>query len=114
MAQQSVTGRLITVTDDDFADAVLTADHALVDFWAEWCPPCHAIAPVLADLAEEFHARLVVAKLNVDENPVATQTYGVRSMPTLLLFRSGEVVGTIIGARPRSALRQAILAPLDA
>jgi thioredoxin len=97
-----------TVTDATFADTVLGSDlPVVVDFWAEWCPPCHALSPVLAELAEEFDGRLVVAKLNSDENPVTSRAYRVMSLPTLLFFRGGEVVASLTGARPKSVLRNA-------
>nr|WP_205862479.1 thioredoxin [Planosporangium thailandense] len=102
---------MITVSDETFAETVLTSDRpVVVDFWAEWCRPCKMIANSLAELAEEFGDRMVVATLNSDENPNATRTYGVMSLPTLLVFRGGEVVGSIVGARPKASLRQALAA----
>jgi thioredoxin 1 len=99
---------IATVTDDTFAEAVLGSDRpVVVDFWAEWCPPCKAISRSLADLAEEFGDQLSVATVNFDENPDAGRAYGVMSLPTLLVFRQGEVVGSIVGARPKTYLRQA-------
>jgi thioredoxin 1 len=109
MLRESGTGALVTVTDGTFADTVLAADRpVVVDFWAEWCPPCRTISRSLAELAGEFGDRVVVAKLNTDENPEATRTYGVLSLPTLLVFRRGEVVGSIVGSRPKSHLREAL------
>jgi len=100
---------LVTVTDHTFAELVLASRLPIVvDFWAEWCPPCRPVAKTLAELAEEFRGRLVVAKLNADENPEAVRTYRVLSMPTLLFFRDGAVVNSIVGARPKSHLRQAL------
>ena len=100
---------LDTVTDETFASTVLSSDRpVLVDFWAEWCPPCHRIAPILAELAEEFGDALRVVKLDSDENPMVVRAYGVMSMPTLVMFRGGEAVGAIIGARPKSQLRDFI------
>jgi thioredoxin 1 len=99
-------GTVVTVTDATFADLVLaSARPVVVDFWAPWCRPCIAISKSLAELAEEFGGRLTVAKLNADDNPKATLDYGVMAMPTLLVFRGGEVVGSIVGARPKSQLR---------
>jgi thioredoxin 1 len=111
MLQESETGSLVTVTDDTFAQTVLASDRpVVVDFWAEWCPPCKMISRSLAELAEEFGDRMVVAKVNSDENPNTTRTYSVMSLPTLLVFRQGEVVASIVGARPKSYLRQTLSA----
>jgi thioredoxin 1 len=100
---------LITVTDDTFAEVVLANPRPIVvDFWAEWCPPCRPMARTLSELADEFPGEMVFAKLNADENPEATRTYRVMAMPTLLLFKQGQVVKSIVGARPKSFLRQAL------
>jgi thioredoxin 1 len=101
---------MLTVTDETFAEAVLASDRpVVVDFWAEWCPPCARIATSLAELGEEFGERVLMAKLNADENPAAARAYGVMSLPSLLVFRGGAVAGTIVGARPKNYLRQALL-----
>jgi thioredoxin 1 len=111
MRQESGTGRLIAVTDDTFAETVLACDRpVVVDFWADWCPPCATISRSLSELAGEFGDRMVMATVNADENPKAVRSYGVMSLPTLLLFRRGEVVGSIVGSRPKSYLRQALSA----
>ena len=100
---------LTTVTDATFADIVLgNRLPVLVDFWAEWCPPCRPMARTLAELAPEFAGEIVFTTLNADENPEATRRHRVLSMPTLLLFRQGVVVASIVGARPKSLLRQAL------
>jgi thioredoxin 1 len=100
---------LITVTDGAFAELVLgSPGPVLVDFWAEWCPPCRPVARILAELAGEFAGEVTIAKINSDENPEATRAYRVMSMPTLLFFTGGEVVRTMVGARPKGHFRQAL------
>ena len=101
---------MITVTSDDFDQRVLSADGpVLVDFWAEWCPPCKMISPVLEQLEAEYGDRLTIAKINGDENPDIVERYGVMGFPTLNLYRDGKVVLQIVGARSRRRL----LADLD-
>jgi thioredoxin 1 len=100
---------LVTVTDATFAELVLAAPGpVVVDFWAEWCPPCRPMAASLAELAEELRGEVMIGKLNSDENPETTRAYRVLSLPTLLFFRGGVVVNTIVGLRPKSTLRQAL------
>jgi len=100
---------LTALTDATFDQLVLPSRRpVLVDFWAEWCPPCRPMARTLAELAPEFAGTIDFATLNADENPEATRRYRVLSMPTLLLFRQGRVVLSIVGARPKSMLRQAL------
>ena len=93
------------VTDETFEADVLKNDKpVLVDYWAEWCGPCKMVAPVLDAIAEEHGDKLDIVKLNVDENPVVTQKYGILNIPTLGVFVGGEVVKELVGARPKSAL----------
>jgi thioredoxin 1 len=96
-----------TVTDATFAEEVLKADlPVLVEFTADWCPPCRQIAPVLAEVAREEEGRLKVVVLDVDTNPVTQSAYGVLSMPTLMVFRAGEPVKSMVGARAKRRLMQ--------
>lgn len=100
-------GAVLTVTDDTFAELVLRAERpVLLDVWAEWCPPCKAISRTLAELSVEFAGRITVAALDADANPATARAYRVLSMPTLLVFRGGEVVASAVGARPKAALRE--------
>lgn len=97
----------IAVSDKSFDQDVLKSDKpVLVDFWAEWCGPCKMIAPALDAIAHDQAGALTVAKLNIDENPSTPAQYGVRGIPTLMIFKGGEVVATKIGALPKSALEQ--------
>ena len=94
------------VTDATFADEVLRSDvPVLVDFWAEWCGPCHKLAPILDDLATEYGDRLRIVKLDSDANPETIRTYNVLSLPTLAVFRKGEVIGQLVGMRAKFTLR---------
>ena len=98
-------GATTPVTDSTWETEVLKSDKpVLVDFWAEWCGPCKMVAPVLDAIAEEHGDKLDIVKLNVDENPVITQRYGILNIPTLGVFKNGEVVKELVGARPKSAL----------
>jgi len=92
----------IAVTDADFEQAVLNSDKpVLVDFWAEWCAPCRALGPVLESLTEDFDGRVTVAKLDIDANQQVAMKYGIRSIPTVMLFNNGEIIDTLIGVRPK-------------
>jgi len=96
----------LILTDATFQQVVAGGKPVLVDFWAAWCGPCRMVAPHVEKLAQEFAGRAVVAKLNVDENPVTAQRFNVMSIPTLLIFKNGAVVDTIVGAQPLPALQQ--------
>ena len=97
-------GKAIELNDSNFDQIVNSDKPVLVDFWAEWCGPCKMIGPVVEELANEYEGKAVVAKINVDENPQTTAKFGVRSIPTLLVFKKGQVVDKQIGAVPKSVL----------
>ncbi len=97
----------LTLTEDNFEREVLKSEQpVLVDFWADWCAPCHRIAPAIEELAHEFDGSARIAKLNVDEEPELARRYGVRSIPSLLFFRSGEAVDRIHGVQPKRVLSE--------
>lgn len=96
---------IVNVSDDSFEEEVLRSQTpVLVDYWAEWCGPCKMIAPVLEEIAKEYAGRLKVAKLNIDENPATPPKYGIRGIPTLMLFKNGQVEATKVGAVSKSQL----------
>lgn len=95
----------IEITDKNFQDEVLNSDKpVLVDFWAVWCGPCKMIAPVVEEIAKEYDGKLKVGKLDVDNNPEVSMKFGIRSIPTLMVFKNGKVVEQIIGAMPKRTL----------
>ncbi len=102
------------ITDEDFETEVLNSETpVLVDFWAEWCGPCRALAPTIEELSEEYEGRLKFTKLNVDENPVSASTYGIRSIPTLIIFVGGIEKDRILGALPKKNIAEAIQSTLE-
>jgi len=100
-------GSLRQVTDGDFEQEVLKSDlPALVDFWATWCGPCRTVGPIVEELATEYEGKVKVAKLNVDDNKETPTKYGIRGIPTLILFKNGQVVDQIVGAVPKSRIKE--------
>jgi thioredoxin 1 len=97
--------QIVHVTDDTFdAEVLNSAKAVLVDYWAEWCGPCKMVAPILAEIADEYADKLKIAKLNIDENPKTPPKYGIRGIPTLMLFRNGSIAATKVGALSKSQL----------
>lgn len=97
----------VVITDSNFEDEVLKSDKpVLVDFWAEWCGPCKLVAPVLEEIAKDYNGKVKIAKLDVDHYQVVAARYGIRSIPTLMVFNNGEVVDQVIGAVPKPMITQ--------
>ncbi|MBR0551707.1 thioredoxin TrxA [Stakelama marina] len=94
------------ITDDSFENDVISADKpVLVDFWAEWCGPCKMIGPALEEISDELGDKVTITKINIDENPEAPGKYGVRGIPTMILFKDGQIAATKVGAEPKSQLK---------
>jgi len=111
MHQENITvdNKVVHLDDDDFETLVIQSDKpALVDFWADWCQPCHAMAPTVEALAEEYNDRIRVAKLDVDANPMTTHKYEIRGIPALLLFKDGQLVQQIVGVKPKEEIARII------
>jgi thioredoxin 1 len=103
-------GKTLELNDSNFDQTINSEKPVLVDFWAEWCGPCKMIGPLVEELANDYEGKAVVAKLNVDENPEVTARFGVRNIPTLLVFKNGQVVDKQVGAVPKSVLAQKLQA----
>lgn len=108
------TGKILKVSDSDFDQQVVNGQGlVIVDFWAAWCAPCRMIAPILEEISQEYAGKVTIAKLNVDENPRTAMRFGVRSIPTLLFFKSGERIDQVIGAVPKGVITSKIAAHLS-
>ncbi len=104
-----------SVTDASFEEDVLkSSEPVLVDFWAEWCGPCKQIGPALEELSDDYAGTLTIAKVNIDDSPETPGKYGVRGIPTMMIFKDGELAGTKVGAAPKSAIDAWIKSTIDA
>ena len=102
-------GKPVHIDDNNFDTTVIKSEMpVLVDFWAPWCGPCKAVAPILDDLAKDYKGKIVIAKLNVDDSPQNASKYGVSAIPTMLIFKNGEPVQSIVGYKPKAELKKAI------
>jgi thioredoxin 1 len=104
----------ITITDNNFEEVVMKSDKpVLVDFWAEWCGPCRMVGPIVEELSKEYDGKAVIGKLDVDSNPNVSMQFGIRNIPTLLIFKNGQVVDKQVGVAPKAVLAQKINAQLS-
>ena len=104
--------KIAHLNSDTFKTAIASPAPVLVDFWAPWCGPCKAIAPILEELANELDGKVTITKVNVDDNDTIAATYGVRAIPTMLLFKDGKLVETLVGMMPKAALKEKLLAKI--
>ena len=105
-------GKAIEITDNNFEEIIASEQPVLVDFWAEWCGPCKMIGPIVEELAGEYDGKAVIGKVDVDNNPQVSAKFGIRSIPTLLVFKGGEIVDKQIGAVPKNVLSDKLDAQL--
>jgi thioredoxin 1 len=99
----------VELTDQNFEELVIKADKpVVVDFWAEWCGPCRMVGPIIHELAEEYHGKVIMGKVDVDSNPGTASKFGIRNIPTILFFKGGQVVDKQVGALPKSALAKKV------
>lgn len=107
--ERKMSDKIVQLSDDSFdADVINASGLVLVDFWAEWCGPCKMIAPLLNDIAEEYDGKLTIGKLNIDQNSATPPKYGIRGIPTLLLFKDGSIADTKVGALSKTQLKEFI------
>ena len=105
-------GKILEITDNNFEEVISSKKPVLVDFWAEWCGPCKMIGPIVEEIAGEYEGKAVIGKVDVDNNPQVSAKFGIRSIPTLLVFKNGEIVDKQIGAVPKNVLTQKLDAQL--
>jgi len=105
-------GKTLEITDNNFEEVIGSDQPVLVDFWAEWCGPCKMIGPIVEEIAAEYEGKAVIGKVDVDNNPAVSARFGIRSIPTLLVFKNGEIVDKQIGAVPKNILTQKLDAQL--